>query len=133
MLSKFSYFLVLYFAWIFPNVEIQNNSSQIPEEIISAIKSGNAKDFAAYFNQNVDILMLSEQKVYSKAQAELIMKDFFGKHQPVDFIILHQGGKEGAKYGIGSYKSQNGNFRIHFLLKIINQSPVIHQLRIEKE
>lgn len=108
-------------------------SSNIPDEIISAIKSGNAKDLAKYFNQNIELVILNEEDVYSKAQAELIIKDFFSKNPPSDFVILHQGGKEGARYAIGSLKSSNGNFRVYFLLKIKTDQPYIQQMRIEKE
>lgn len=108
-------------------------TSSIPDEIITAIKSGNAKDLAKYFNQNIELIILNEEDVYSKAQAELILKDFFSKNLPSDFTILHQGGKESARYAIGTVKTAKGNFRMYFLLKIKNDQPFIHQLRIEKE
>jgi hypothetical protein len=49
----------------------------ITEEIAAAIKSGNSKAIAAYFTDNVDLKVLAQEDVYSKAQAELIVKDFF--------------------------------------------------------
>lgn len=105
----------------------------VPEVIISAIKTGNAKELAKFFNQNVELILFNEENVYSKAQAELILKDFFSKNIPSDFTVLHQGGKDGAKYAIGSVKTSTGNFRVYFLLKIKSDQPYIHQLRIEKE
>ncbi len=107
--------------------------STIPDVIGNAIKTGNAKELAKYFNQNVELIIQNEENVYSKAQAELILKDFFLKNTPSDFAILHQGGKEGAKYAIGSIKTTTGIFRVYFLLKIKNEQIYIHQLRIEKE
>jgi len=108
-------------------------TDNIPDVIISALKKGNAKELAKYFNQNVELVILNQEDVYSKAQAELIIKDFFAKNTPTDFSVLHQGGKEGARYAVGEIKTSNGNFRIFFLLKIVNEQPYIHQFRIEKE
>ncbi|MBI5218452.1 MAG: DUF4783 domain-containing protein [Bacteroidia bacterium] len=111
----------------------QITTTNIPEEIVTAIKTGNAKELAKFFNQNIELVIQNQEDVYSKAQAELIIKDFFSKNTPSDFTILHQGGKEGARYAIGSVKTANGNFRIYFLLKMKNYQPLIHQLKIEKE
>jgi hypothetical protein len=130
-------FYILYFFFLF--FSLTDSSSQtissgdIPEVIISAIKTGNAKELAKYFNQNIELILFNEEDVYSKTQAELIIKDFFTKNTPTDFTVLHHGGKEGARYAIGSIKTANGNFRIYFLLKIKNEQPFIHQLKIEKE
>ena len=73
--------------------------------------------------------------VYSKAQAKQIVNNFFNSHtpEPQGFSILHQGGKEGAKYVIGNLITNNGSFRVYFLLKKNNGKEYIHQLRIEKK
>jgi hypothetical protein len=106
---------------------------QIPNEIISSLKSGNAKILASYFNQNVELVILNDDNVYSKAQAEQIVGGFFSQNQPEKFVIIHQGGKEGAKYVIGNLTTRQGTFRVYFLLKKTADKEIIHQLRIEKQ
>jgi hypothetical protein len=106
---------------------------QIPGEIISSLKSGNAKILASYFNQNVELVILNDDNVYSKAQAEQIVTGFFNQNQPDKFTIIHQGGKEGAKYVIGNLSTRQGTFRVYFLLKKTADKDIIHQLRIEKQ
>jgi hypothetical protein len=106
---------------------------QIPDEIISSLKSGNAKILASYFNQNVELVILNDDNVYSKAQAEQIVAGFFSQNQPEKFAIIHQGGKEGAKYVIGNLTTRQGTFRVYFLLKKTADKEIIHQLRIEKQ
>lgn len=125
--------LILFFFTIIPSIYSEKTADNIPEEIVTALKKGNAKDLAKYFNQNVELVIFNQEDVYSKAQAELILKDFFSKNQPTDFSVLHQGGKEGARYAVGEIKTNNGNFRVFFLLKIVKEQPFIHQFRIEKE
>lgn len=107
--------------------------NQIPEGISIAIKAGNSKELAKFFNSTIELTILNKEDVYSKSQAELIVKDFFKKYSPENFIILHRGGKEVTKYAIGNLTTTNGIFRVYFLLKTENEIPLIHQLRIEEE
>ncbi len=107
--------------------------AQIPEEINTSLKSGNAKVLSDFFNQNVELVVPGSDNVYSKAQAQQIMSDFFSSHQPQGFSVIHQGGKEGAQYVIGNMSTKKGTFRVYFLLKKNDGKNFIHQLRIEKQ
>lgn len=109
--------------------------AQIPDEIILSLETGNSKVLSDYFNQNVELVVLENDNVYSKAQAKQIVNNFFSSHtpEPQGFSILHQGGKEGAKYVIGNLITNNGSFRVYFLLKKNGGKEYIHQLRIEKK
>lgn len=106
---------------------------EIPEGIIIALKNGNSAGLSKYFNTNVELTLNDIEGIYSKGQAELIIRDFFSKHVPNNFIILHKGGKEGSRYGIGNLATADGEFRVTMLIKLNNSQPYIHQLRIEKE
>jgi len=106
---------------------------RIPKKIAEALNNGDAEMLANFFNTNVELVILDKEDVYSKVQAELILRDFFEKFKPQKFEIIHEGGKDGASYAIGKLETQNGTFRVYFLLKKMNGEPYIHQLRIEKE
>jgi hypothetical protein len=108
-----------------------SSSAQIPDEIISSLKTGNSTKLAGYFNQNVELVVLENESVCSKSQAEQVINDFFNKYQPQKFTIIHQGGKGDSNYAIGNLETKNGKFRVYFLIKTINQVSFIHQLRIE--
>ncbi len=108
-------------------------NAQITDEIILSLKSGNAKSLSDYFNQNVELVVQENDNVYSKAQAQLIVNDFFSEHSPHSFSVIHQGGKEGAQYVIGNLDTKKGTFRVYFLLKKNDDKDYIHQLRIEKQ
>lgn len=105
----------------------------IPEEILGSLKTGNAKTLANYFNQNIELTILDNDNVYSKAQAEQIVNNFFSRYVPERFNIIHQGGKEGAHYLIGNLLTKQETFRVYFLLKKTDNKDIIHQLRIEKQ
>ena len=106
-------------------------ASEIPSDIVSAFKSGNAQGIARYFNNTIELTIYDKEEIYSKTQAERILKDFFINNPPTEFNLLHQGGKESSKYAIGSLNSGSKTFRVTFLLKSIDSSVFIHQLRIE--
>jgi hypothetical protein len=128
---KKKFFMVFLFAGMF--LFTVPAKSQIPDEIILSLKSGNARALSEYFNQNVELVVPGSDNVYSKAQAQLIVNNFFSSHSPKSFSVIHQGGKEGAQYVIGNLDTQKGTFRVYFLLKKNNGKDYIHQLRIEKQ
>ena len=99
----------------------------IKQDIITAFRNGNAQILSNFFNKNIELVILDKEDIYSKAQAQLILQDFFSKHKPLKFDILHKGGKENSKYSIGKLKTKQGNFRVYFLIK----NKKIYQLRIE--
>lgn len=112
---------------------IQQANAQVPDEIMQCLKTGNAKTLSGFFNQNVELVVPNNDNVYSKAQAQLIVNDFFNSHAPQSFSVIHQGGKEGAQYVIGNLETKKGAFRVYFLLKKSDGKDYIHQLRIEKQ
>ena len=50
------------------------------DEVISALRSGNSSQLSAYFDDNVELTLPDKSDSYSKAQAQLIVKDFFGNN-----------------------------------------------------
>ena len=129
-IKKISFVLFFVSGFLFSSL---NSSAQIPDEIILSLQTGNAKVLSDYFNDNVELVVLDNDNVYSKAQAKQVVSNFFKSFTPESFNVIHQGGKEGSKYVIGNLKTNNGNFRVYFLLKNSNGKDYIHQLRIEKK
>ena len=107
----------------------------IYDEIANAIRSGDSKQIAVYFGNSVDLTIMNQEDVYSKAQAELIVKDFLTKNQPKSFSILHKGSsKEGTMYAIGKLSAANGKtFRTSFFVKLTSGRYLVQELRFETE
>ena len=124
--------LVLLFISIFAG----KVAAQVPNDIMLSFETGNSKLLSGYFNQNVELMVLDSENVYSKAQAEQIVSNFFSNFAPVKenaFQIIHNSGKEGARSVIGTLKTTKGSFRVYFLLKKNGTKEYIHQLRIDKQ
>jgi hypothetical protein len=104
----------------------------IPPGIKGAIISGNSKQLAGHFSQNVELLIKNKEDVYSKAQAELILKDFFNKNNPNDFIVEIEGESDGINYAIGNLKTSNGHFRIYLAYQNVKGKHMINRLNISE-
>ena len=107
--------------------------SQIPADIVMSIQNGNDEKLAGFFNQNVELVVDTHDDVFSKSQARQIVAEFFKANKPKQFTIIHQGGKDGARYAIGNLVTATGTYRVYFLLKNKDNNSYIHQLRIEKQ
>jgi hypothetical protein len=112
---------------------VQPARSEIPEGVISAISTGNSALLAGYFNPSLTLAILDKEDIYTRQQAELIMKDFFARNTPSSFTVLHKGGKEGSQYAIGNLVTPGNVFRVTIYLKVKDNKSLIHQLRFEKD
>ncbi|MBL7882786.1 MAG: DUF4783 domain-containing protein [Bacteroidia bacterium] len=109
-------------------------STDIIEDIASAIRSGNPKTISTYFIDNIDLKVIDKEDVYSKAQAEMILKNFFSKHNVKTYTIAHKSvQKNGSQYVIGTLETLNGKFRVYFLVKTVGSQTLIQQFKIEPE
>lgn len=105
----------------------------VPEGIFSSLKAGNSKELCKFFNANIELVILDKEGVYSKNQSEIILRDFFVKNIPNNYIKLHEGGKDASKYVIGRLSTSKGQYRIVFLMKNNKGAFCIHQFRIEDD
>jgi hypothetical protein len=108
--------------------------ADIYTDINASMKTGNYKTISSYFNSSVELNIPGADGLYSKAQAELLMKDFFSKNMPKNFIVKHDGvSQDGSKYSIGSLETGAGSYRTYYYLKNNNGSFLIKEFRIEKD
>lgn len=86
-----------------------------------ALSSGSAKELTNFFNEVVELKIDGQKENYSKKQAEVIMKNFFGKYPPVGFVKIHDGSSpEGLLYVLGKYSHSDGSHRVYMLIKQTN-------------
>jgi hypothetical protein len=106
--------------------------NDVKDQVVLALKTGNARALAAHLMANVDLTLPGASDVYSKAQAEQLIKKFFDEHRPSDLSIEHEGvSKLGDRYYIGRLKTNAGEFRVTFFLKKAADVFQVKQLRIE--
>jgi citrate lyase beta subunit len=97
-------------------------------------KTGNSKEIAASFSPSVDLIIIDEEDVYSKAQAEQILRSFFSKYPPVKSAVIHRlNTNPNYRYGALSLATKNGTFRVSITMKKSGSAFFITELRIETE
>lgn len=106
---------------------------RIPSGIAIAFRTGSAAGLSEYLNGTVELVLPGKEDFYSKSVAETILKDFFTRYRSREFVIRHQGARGDAQYAIANLETDKGKFRVYFLLKKVNGSPLIHQIRIEAD
>lgn len=104
------------------------------KDIGIAMKAGSSKELIKFCNNTVEIKIDGESSNYSKAQAEVILRNFFTKNPPKNFTYIHKGASsEGLKYTIGQYTHEDGAFRVVMLIKKIDDTYLIDTLNFSKE
>jgi hypothetical protein len=106
---------------------------QADKDINLALKTANINTISKYMITNIELIIGDKEGVYSKSQAIAILNNFYKNNNVKNFNIIHQGGKEGAKYIIGTLKTDKKTYRVYYLLKRQNKKDYIHQLRIENQ
>jgi len=122
------------FATIFLLITSYIVLADVFDDIALAIKSGNYREVAKYFGTRVELKINNADNMYSKAQAELILKEFFDNNPPVNFTIKHKSNaSKGLQYVIGYLQTTTGKFRTYILLKEYDSKLYIQEMQFDKE
>ena len=104
------------------------------DDIMLAMKNGQASGITRFFNSNVELTLLDNEGIYSKLQAEQVLKSFFNAHPPKSVNIQHRGSSaQGAKYAIAVYEATNGKFRTYIFMKDNGNGLQVNEFKIERE
>ena len=103
------------------------------DEVIYAIKSGNAAQVAKFFDNTVEIGMPDKSNSYSKSQAEMVLKDFFTNNGVKSFEIIHKGENAGSQYCIGNLITRTAIYRTTIYMKQKSEKQVLQEIRFENK
>ena len=124
--------VVLAFLLILPSLSF--TPFDVLDDVASAIRSGDSRAVARFFDSNVEIAILDRESSYSKTQAEMILRDFFAKNQVQSFVLKHRGSsEEGSSFGIGALKTSSQTFRVYYFVKQKGSQKVIQEMKFEKQ
>ena len=111
------------------------SNAQTPQEIFksieAAIKGNDVVALSQYFNNNLEITLLDYEKVCSKNQAQMVVKDFFARNPLTKFNMIHVGGSGSAWYGMGTYETASRQFDTNVFIKKYGSVYLIDRIRFE--
>lgn len=103
------------------------------DEVVTALRSGNASVISKYFDNTVDITLPEKSNSFSRSQAELVLRDFFTTNTVKSFSILHKGDNAGSQYCIGTLTTRSGAYRTTIFMKQKGDKQVVQELRFESQ
>jgi Domain of unknown function (DUF4783) len=101
------------------------------DEVISSLRAGNAAELAKNFDDNIELSLPDKSDSYSKAQAQLIVKDFFSNNGVKGFELKHKGESPGGHFCIGTLQTNAGSFRTNVFMKMKNGKEVVKEIRFQ--
>ena len=120
--------LMLGTVMLLSSFKLQNGSI---DEVIGALRVGSSAELSKYFDDNVELTTPDKKDSYSKAQAQLIVKDFFGNNGVKGFELKHKGDSPGGHYCIGTLQTNAGNFRTNVFMKAKNGKEEVKEIRFQ--
>jgi len=126
-----------FFFLIFSSLVIGKSYSQnesLFADIRSALKAGSAKELSRHFHDNIQLNITGESGNYSKVHAEIYLKEFFKKKEPISFeYVIQRSTKGDLQYAIGNYIHSEGTYLVLIRAKKIDGKEKIYMIDFSEE
>ena len=101
------------------------------DDVISALRVGNATEVGKYIDENVELSLPDKSDTYSKAQAIMILKDFFANNVVSGFETKHTGDNSGNQFCIGTLHTKSGDYRTTVFMKTRNGRQSVKEIKFQ--
>jgi len=124
----------LLYAALFALLSINLAGTDPIMQFAELIGKGNIHELAKSFAPTIDITLADATNTYSKAQAELVLTQFFTQNKPLSSKMLHKvNSGNNFEFGVVIINTDKGIYRASFTLKNTNGSMQLIELRVETE
>jgi len=110
----------------------QPNSKTIVDEVTNWISQSDIQSLTNQFDANLQMNILEKENFHSKAQASILVKDFFKTHPVSGFSVQHKGGGDANLFMIGKLLSGSEEFRVSIHFRKVGGSDRISFFSIEQ-
>lgn len=116
----------------FTPAEVQQKD--IFDTLSGLVKDSNSKEIAGYFESVIELEILDEDGEYSKAQAELILRDFFLKNPPVSVKVIHRlSSSSNYIFGVLTVQTKDNKLRLSISMANNSNKFLIKTITIEND
>ena len=125
--------LILIFVSLLYSISTASAQQQdVIDTLAKFFNTADASKISTLFSSTLELDILAEENLYSKAQAELIMRDFLSKNKPLSVKIIHRLlSNPNYKLAVLSMATIKDKFRVSISLSTNDESFLIKQIRIE--
>ncbi len=111
---------------------VQANLNDVIDDIATCIKAANTKGLTKYFSSTVSMNLMSDEGVYSRVQAEIILREFFNKNQPTNVQYIHRlDSNPNLKYVVLNLRTAKESYRVSYRLTNEDNLFKVTEFRIE--
>lgn len=108
------------------------SSVSYSQEIISALKKGNAAEVVASFDNSVEITIGDKTSTTNKKSGEVLLRNFFKEVNVKNFEVIHKSGSSSSQYYIGNLTTNAGIYRTTIFMKQKGNKSLVQEIRFEK-
>ena len=103
------------------------------DDVIGALRKGNAQELSKYVDENIQISLPDKSDNYSKAQAVMVLKDFFTNNGVTGFDIQFKGENGGSQFCVGKLQTKSGSYRTTVFMKTKDSRQLVKEIRFQSE
>jgi hypothetical protein len=124
----------LLYLFVFTVLSFNSTPVDPIDKFAELIGKGNVHELAKLFAPTIELTLMDNANTYSKAQAEIILTQFFNQNKPVSSKMLHKvNSNSNFIFGVVIINTDKGPFRASFTLKQMDGNMQLIELRLESE
>lgn len=101
------------------------------DDIIRALQKGSASEISRYFDDTIQLTLPDKSDSYSRAQATIILQDFFNNNGVKSFEVKHKGDNGGSEFCIGTLTTRSGAYRTTVFMTNKNGKQLLKEIRFQ--
>ncbi|HEU4472761.1 MAG TPA: DUF4783 domain-containing protein [Flavisolibacter sp.] len=101
------------------------------DDVIGALRSGNAQELSKYVDDNIEISLPDKSDSYSRAQAVMVLKDFFANNGVKGFEVQFKGENGGNQFCVGKLQTKSGSYRTTVFMKTKDGRQLVKEIRFQ--
>lgn len=113
-------------------MQAQTERNDVFTPISKYMVKGDAECLSAWFDDNLEISVASQESNASRAQARQILKTFFEAYTPRSFNITHTAERANMKYALGTLSAGGETFSVTIFVSAKDDGYKIQQIKIER-
>ncbi|GAB4407397.1 MAG: hypothetical protein OHK0039_09830 [Bacteroidia bacterium] len=106
-------------------------AEQVVTEAGEGLLKGEVDMLTKYFDEHVEINMMGDRKVHSKAQAQYVITRFFAEYDPSTFQMRQLGETNGGYFAYGDLECSRGLVTVNIYVRMTAQNYRINEIRFE--
>ncbi len=101
------------------------------DDVINSLRNGNAQELSRYVDDNIEISLPDKSDSYSRAQALMVLKDFFANNGVTGFEIQFKGENGGSQFCVGKLLTRSGSYRTTVFMKTKDGKQLVKEIRFQ--